>query len=96
MRKYAIAVAAAGMIALLPGAAPANHTLNCRGEVWEIPTVVGPTYYVDNRGADHGNIWLYAERNGRAGLQPDVWAERSVGGDLPEHCATMDPDALIF
>lgn len=79
------------------GTDTADHQTGCRGIVHTIPTYVGPTYYVDDRGYDHGNVWVYVERNGEAGLQPDVWAERSLGGSmLPEYCAVPNPDQLVF
>lgn len=101
MRSLTIAAAVAVAMAPAAQGAPVgdtpDHATTCSGKVHTIPTYVGPTYYVDDRGLDHGNVWLYVERNGVAGLQPDVWAEWTLGGNrLPEHCATISPDGLIF
>ena len=68
--------------------APASADHGCNGAV----TDLGGVAYVDDRGVDSGDIWVYAESNGVAGLQS--------GGSGPlgyaDECSHESPDTLLY
>lgn len=88
MRRLAtVTIAAAAAISILPASpALANH---CNGEVLDL----GGVAYVDNRGLDHGDVWVYVESNDNPGLQSGGSAP---DGGYADSCAHESPDTLIY
>lgn len=88
MRRLAIvAISAAAAITVLPGSpALADH---CNGDV----TDVGGVAYIDDRGLDSGNVWIYVESNDTAGLQS---GGRAPDDSYADPCAHENPDTLIY
>lgn len=72
MRRVGLGAMAAGLLALLAFAAPANATPVAR---WDLTDAVGPSSDPDC--VDHAEIWLYTE--GGAMSFDDVAQENSVG-----------------
>lgn len=88
MKKSMVAraMAVAGLVAMLAGGtAAADH---CNGSVTE----AGPLY-IDDRGLDSGNVWVYLESNDQAGLQSG--GEHGVFG-YQDDCAHANPDTLLY
>jgi hypothetical protein len=89
MKKSTVAraLAIAGLVAMLAagGSAAADH---CNGTVTE----AGPLY-IDDRGLDSGNVWVYLESNGQAGLQSG--GSQGVFG-YSDECSHATPDTLLY
>ena len=88
-RLFLAAAALATTGATVPAAA--DH---CNGDVTQVDTPAGATFYIDNRGGDPPDFpvpWIYLESNGEPGLQSG-----GVGPLTQDDCTHENPDTLIF
>lgn len=86
-----VTLAAGAAYALsLGGTAIADH--GCNGPVTQIDTPAG-TFYIDDRRAEAGHVYVYQESNGEAGLQS---GGSDITGVYQDTCHHDNPDTYIF